>query len=324
MTGVDPTKTRAVAVAWHASPLLACRFDPTGRYLFAAAQDNAILRWDLVTTQKRVLAGHRSWVRGLAFRPGVLYSADYTGKVLVWPTEGDAPVQTIDAHRGWARAVAVSPDGRTLATCGNDRLVKLWTADGQPLRTLIGHEHHVYNVAFHPAGELIASADLRGIVKVWAVADGREVRSFHATDVLWRHDTTFRADHGGVRSMTFNHDGTLLACAGIANVTNAFAGIGNPVVVLFDAATGQRKQVLRPAADFRGTAWGVDFDRTGLVVGVAGGNGGALYFWRPAQSAAFHTVALPNNARDLHLHPDGRRFAIASFDGALRVYDMGA
>ena len=144
------------------------------------------------------------------------------------------------------------------------------------------------------------------------------------TDVLFRHDKTFRADNGGVRSMAYNADGSLLACAGIANVTNAFAGIGTPAVVLFDGQTGQRRQVLRPQADFRGTAWGVGFDQSGLILGVGGGAGGALWFWRADQAQAVHTVALPANARDLALHPDGRRFAIATFDGVVRVYDMGA
>jgi hypothetical protein len=56
---------------------------------------------------------------------------------------------------------------------------------------------------------------------------------------------------------------------------------------------------------------------------VGAGNGGALWFWKPDQPLAFHTVKLPNNSRDLDLHPDGRRLAVAFFDGAVRVYDMG-
>ena len=36
----------------------------------------------------------------------------------------------------------------------------------------------------------------------------------------------------------------------------------------------------------------------------------------------FHTVRLPDYARDLDLHPDGRRLALAFFDEAVRVYEM--
>src|SRR5205807_1515673 len=51
-------------------------------------------------------------------------------------------------------------------------------------------------------------------------------------------------------------------------------------------------------------------------------HGGALWFWKPDAAQAVHTLALPNNARDLDLHPDGKRLAVPFFDGAVRVYDL--
>ena len=58
------------------------------------------------------------------------------------------------------------------------------------------------------------------------------------------------------------------------------------------------------------------------MIGVAGGNGGFLYFWKPTETVAAHTVKLPENARDLSLHTDGTRLGIAFFDGAVRLYDL--
>src|SRR5207237_2767609 len=78
----------------------------------------------------------------------------------------------------------------------------------------------------------------------------------------------------------------------------------------------------RAQGNFQGTAWGVGFHPSGFIAGTGGGSGGALWFWRPNQERSFHPVNLPNNARDLHLHPDGRRLAIAFFDGVARIYDM--
>jgi len=321
---IDPTRTRLSLELRHNSPLIGCRFDPSGRFVFASAQDNTIQRFELANQRKTGLVGHRSWVRGLAFVGGKLLSADYTGKIHVWSMDAETPTveRTIDAHRGWCRAITVSPDGRHVATCGNDQLVRIWSAsDFSPVRTLAGHDCHVYNVAFHPAGMHLVSTDLHGGTRVWSLDDGRQMRSMDCS-VLFRYDPTFRADHGGVRSMTFNRQGSLLACAGITNVSNAFAGVGNPAIALFDWRLGQRVELLRPAAAFQGTMWGVTFLPNGQIAGAAGGSGGSLWFWNPEQATSFHTFALPNNARDLHLHPDGKRLAIPSFDGAVRIYDM--
>src|SRR5262245_42601466 len=155
---IDPARTRMVQELRHNSPLFSCRFDPTGRYIFAGAQDNTIQRWELASGQKTALAGHRSWIRGLDFvaARGQLISGSYDGNVVWWQVDAatPTPLRILEAHRGWVRAVSVSPDGTTLATCGNDNLVKLWSVEnGTLIRELSGHTSHVYNVAYLPDGQ---------------------------------------------------------------------------------------------------------------------------------------------------------------------------
>ena len=356
---LDPTAARVEREFKHTSPLIGCRFDPSGRFLFATAQDNSIQRFDLVTGARTALVGHASWARGLAFAaagtprvvdiekalavtaagggalgpaavaapasaadPFTLVSADYHGKLIWWAGAAPEPkpVRTVEAHAGWCRAVATSPDGRTLASCGNDGLVKLWdAATGAQRRTLEGHAGHVYNVAFHPSGTRLVSTDLMGVVKDWDVSTGACVRDLDAK-VLHKYDPTFRADIGGARGMAAAPDGRV-ACAGITNVSNAFAGVGNPLVVVFNWADGKPK-ALKPKDAFQGTAWGVGFLADGSVIAGGGGNGGRVWFWAGDDPNSSHTTTVPAHVRDLAVHPAGDRFAIACSTGSAFVYTL--
>jgi WD40 repeat protein len=322
----DPLQTRPGLEHKTASPLISCRFDSAGRYLLAGAQDSSILRLDLNERKATTLAGHLSWVRSLATTPDgqTLLSGDYHGQLLWWPLDADIPKPSrqLEAHDGWLRALAMSPDANTLATCGNDRMVRLWeVGSGKKVAELAGHESHVYNVAFHPSEPALVSVDHKGIAKHWDLTTFKQSREFDAK-ALNKFDPVFRADIGGARGLAFSPDGKWFGCAGIVEVSNAFAGVGKPAILLFDWASGKSVRTLQPKEAFQGTCWGVAFHPDDFVIGVGGGNGGALWFWKLDQPVSFHTVKLPGNARDLALHPKGLTLAVPFFESVLRTYEM--
>jgi WD40 repeat protein len=231
----------------------------------------------------------------------------------------------VNAHDGWIRSVAASLDGKTVVTAGNDLSIKLWSAsDGSAAGKLEGHGRHVYQVAFHPTVKSLVSADLVGVIKQWDLAARKPTREFDGK-VLWKFDPGFGADLGGPRGISFTPDGKLMACSGITDATNIFAGVGKPLVVLYDWASGKQARLLRPAADFQGVAWSILPHPSGIWIGLGGGgSGGRLWFWRGQETKSFHDVQLPLVGRGMDLHPDQRRLAVVGHDTNVRIYLLAA
>ncbi|MFO0947033.1 MAG: WD40 repeat domain-containing protein [Planctomycetota bacterium] len=323
----NPASMHELLSMKHSRPLLACRFDPAGKFLFTGAQDYLIQRWDLASGKPVPLEGHGSWVRAFAFSKAgdVLISGGMDGHLLFWrfSEEQPKPMKDLAAHEGWIRSLAVSPDGQWLASAGNDAIVRVWSvAEGTKVSELKGHQRHVYSVGFHPEGKHLVSADLMGVVKVWELESGKPVRDLDAA-VLHKYDGGFHADIGGIKGMSFSPDGGLLACAGITEVSNAFAGLGKPIVVTFDWTEGKQKEILKPRDDFTGTAWRPLHHPAGFWFAVGGGHGGGvIWFWKPGDSSSFHAHKLSSDGFDVDLHPDGTRLAVAQVDGTARIFSL--
>jgi WD40 repeat protein len=325
---LDVKKTHVVKTLAHDAPLIAGRFDPSGRFVFASSEDRTVVRLPIDKDAKASFAGHDSWVFAVGFCDGgkTLLTAGGDGRLIWWNSADDkpAPRRTVAAHDGWARCIEVSPDGQFVVTGGNDNLVKVWAAaDGKPVRTLSGHANRVYSVAFHPDGHLI-SGDLMGSVRIWDMTSGKEIGSLDAKE-LHSYEGGQRVDFGGIRGLAVSPDQKQVACGGLYKGSNPLGAVCEPLVLLFDWAS--RKKLRAPIAPSipGGSLWRLRFLPDQTLVGVCGGtSGGFLLFWKLDQDKDFFRFALPNICRDVDLHPTEPLAATIHHDGKVRICRLTA
>src|SRR5262249_52173040 len=170
---------------------------------------------------------HKSYVTTVVLAGGSVISRGYDGRLIWWDAQKLTPVRAVDAHKKWIRKLAVTPDGKTVASVAGDMVRRLWdAANGTLLQQLRGHQEKtpphfssmLYACAFAPDGKLLATGDKTGHIVVWETATGRQVTTLE-TPVMYTWDPVQRVHSiGGVRSLGFSAAGALPAGGGVGEV----------------------------------------------------------------------------------------------------------
>jgi hypothetical protein len=172
------TPGRRIELKSDAGPLVLFRFSEDGSHLAATAEHDHSLRvWNVESGQIVVTLNER--VRQVAFAAGgrVLVAAieqrnDHEIGFFDLDTHGRAPRRV--RGKGYAASLAVSPDGRLVASAGGE--VRLFDPfKGELIESVRGHLNGASSVAFSPDGRrLISASGSREAVKLWEVGPLQE------------------------------------------------------------------------------------------------------------------------------------------------------
>ena len=287
-----------------------------------------------------------SWTTGIANRLEIQRGQPLSPLALVQNPQLSANEPSISwtyetrTHRGDVTDARYSPNGRYLATSGNDGTVRIWK-DGQQQHVIVcpGTEKRVAAVAWSGDGKYLAAASDHSVT-IWNVDSMSEGPQFvtevrrRARQLAWNGDILAFSDNDGIHfwrngellpnlgitgqisPQPWSHDGRYFACrekdavkvwATSNDQTQAHAHIGNEV---FERSnSGLTTTVGTPVFDgeFGYFAFAVNHDPTNRNSGPGGYS--ELLIYDVENAARMKSIRLEEKPRAYSWHPGGNEIS---------------
>ncbi len=268
-----------------------------------------------------------------------LIAAGIWDAVLVWNATTGRVLHRLKGHTNIVASMAVSPDGRIIASKNDDASIQLWDVEtGEAINRLVGHTHSVNSIAFSPDGTKIASGSTDNTVRLWDVAqalpiwatrgehanlvacvayspDGRYIASgmYDDTARIWdAQDGTelcrIEGHTGYVQYVAFSPDGQTLA-----------TGSYDTTIKFWNVPDWTERSTLQGHTDF---VMSIAFSPDSTYL-ASTGNDMTVRLWNVEQATEEACLTGHKDfGQSVDFSPDGRLLVSASFDRTVRLWNI--
>ena len=276
----------------HRASIWSLAWDPTGTRIASASWDQTVRVWDAVQPQDHQVLPDAGYYSG-CFSPDGKYLISGGWHLSVFEIGTTNPPYTIPDYKTADLIVAISPNGKIMASAGVDAKVTLWeVGTWRRLATLQGFTSIIWNLVFSPDGQTLAVSDLAN-VRLWDVNKRTERAIFH----LGRQVR--------ISGLHFTPDGRTLIASEWGEVS---------VTVFLDAVTGEVQR------SFPG--WGLALSHDGRYLAVEQPELGLLDL--KTMELKWLVNAHRSRIWSAQFSPDGKTLATASWDGTTKLWNVAS
>ena len=283
--------------------------------------------------------------RSMDFTPdGRMIAADFDTVVYVWNGLNGQPIVSME-HSVYLWNVAISPDGKMVASGDDDSAIKLWDVKTGEIMHTFTHHGTIWSLAFSLDNSLLASASL-GLdnVRIWNLVDSNELDRI--TDVpvnslafspdgkllamgtydkiiLWdifaksatkTFEFNLRGGEGmsGIQGVIFSPDGKMIAAADADNIA-----------MVWDISSGKRlSTIVGKGTIIRLSEGTLAFSPDSKMI-AAGNDNGDVIFWDVVADKELQTIGSQTCIPvDLIFGTGGNIFEIACQDGTIQFWGL--
>jgi WD40 repeat protein len=292
---VDPQSVNGVA------------FAPDGFSLAVAGHNGRVSLWNSSGGLHTFTLSAPGTLKAVAFNPKepwIAAAGSPRGDIRVWNLEYPDQFIPISGHKSGVLSLAFSPDGRHLASAGDDPVVRVvdFRQPATPPVLLEGHTATIHALAYNPRGDLIASAGEDEVIRLHDPATGKLVAR------LPGHEN-------GILCLAFSPDGNWLA-----------SGSYDKTVRLWDLKNNFQNHAILTGHGLvvNAVAFSPDLGLDGNSLWLASASKDkTIRVWNLATlTQEYKLEGSPGGVQSIAYHPHGGRIVSIGEDRMVRLWDI--